>query len=171
MSRDWAANHFSASIVGLLGQRQVWLFDGRKERTLTVGVKGDGRHGVHVWLGDVFDDNGDVVVPNADRLVIRSGNKSTILVDECNGVHGSQMLVVLLGDLRRVHVVLERGDNMNTTPIRCKRGSTVAYLDDLLVRHTRQEDVLFVFVRVESYDVRDLAVREGLKTCACCDIV
>lgn len=62
-----------------------------------------------MWLSDVFDDYGDIVVPNADRFVIRGGNKSTVLVNEGDGVHGSQMLVVLLGDLRRIHVVLERG--------------------------------------------------------------
>lgn len=51
---------------------------------------------------------------------------------------------------------------MNAIRMRCKLGSTVAYLNDLLVRHTRQEDMLFVFVGVKSYDVRDLAVRKGL---------
>lgn len=47
-------------------------------------MEGDGGHGVHVWLGDVFDDYGNVVVPNADRLIIGRRDEPTILVDECD---------------------------------------------------------------------------------------
>lgn len=53
------------------------------------------------------------------------------------------MLVVLLGDLARAHVVL----------------------DDLLVRHAGEEDVLLVWVELDA--VRDLAVRERLQALSC----
>jgi len=39
-----------------------------------------------------------------------------------------------------------------------------AYLNDLLVLHTSQEDVLLVFIRVEFDTMRNLAVGEGLYT-------
>lgn len=41
-----------------------------------------------------------------------------------------------------------------------------AYLDDLLVRHSSQEDVLLVFIRVEAYDVWDFAVAKPLQALA-----
>lgn len=35
-------------------------------------------------------------------------------------------------------------------------------LDNLLVRHTSEEDVLLVIIRVETYDVGDLAIAKAL---------
>lgn len=56
---------------------------------LTVRVQGNSRHGMHVWLGDVFDHNGDIVVPSSNSFIVGSGNESPIVVHKSNGVHGS----------------------------------------------------------------------------------
>lgn len=61
---------------------------------------------MHVWLGDIFDDDGDVVVPSSNRLVIGRGDESSVLVHECDGVDRSQVLVVCLDDLMRSCVIL-----------------------------------------------------------------
>lgn len=38
------------------------------------------------------------------------------------------------------------------------------YLNDLFVRHTSEEDVLFILVRMEAHNVGRLAVTEPLET-------
>jgi hypothetical protein len=112
---------------------------------LTVGVNRNSRHRVHVRLGNVFDDDGDIVIPPSDRLVVRSRQESSVVVDPGDGVDGSQVLIVLLRDLLLSQIVL----------------------NDLLVLHTSQEDVLLVLVRVEFHTVRNLSVRKGLNTLTC----
>ena len=77
------------------------------ETRLTVRVKSNGRHGVHVWFGDVLDNDGDIVVPSSNGFIVRGRDESTVVVDEGDGVDGSEMLVVLLDDLIGVDVVLE----------------------------------------------------------------
>lgn len=47
---------------------------------------GDGGHRVHVRLGNVLDDDGNVIVPSADSLVVRSGQESPVLIDKSDGV-------------------------------------------------------------------------------------
>ncbi len=61
---------------------------------------------MHVRLGDVLDDDRNVVVPRADRFVVRGGDKPPILVDERDSVHGPQMLVVLLHDFTGIDIIL-----------------------------------------------------------------
>jgi hypothetical protein len=112
---------------------------------LTVGVNRNSRHRVHVRLGNVFDDDGDIVIPPSDRLVVRSRQESSVVVDPGDGVDGSQVLIVLLRDLLLSQIVL----------------------NDLLVLHTSQEDVLLVVVRVEFHTVRNFSVRKGLDTLTC----
>lgn len=73
----------------------------------TVGVKSNGRHGVHVGLSDVLDHDRDIVVPRSDRLVVRGRDEPAVVVDEGDRVDGSEMLVVLLRDLVGVGVVLQ----------------------------------------------------------------
>ena len=63
---------------------------------------------MHVRLCDIFDHNRNVKVPCPDRLVVRSGHKSPIFVNECDGVHWSQMLIVFLSDLTAVDIVLKK---------------------------------------------------------------
>jgi hypothetical protein len=64
------------------------------------------RHTVHMWLGDVLDHHRDIEIPGTDRFVIRRRDEPPVVVDEGDRVHGTQVLVVLLSDLARVHVVL-----------------------------------------------------------------
>ena len=44
--------------------------------------------------------------------------------------------------------------------------TVISYLNDLLVGHTREEDVLFVLIRVESDHIWNLAVAEPLQALA-----
>lgn len=44
-------------------------------------------HGVHVGLGNVLDHDWDIVVPDTDCLVIRSGDEPSVLVDKSNCVY------------------------------------------------------------------------------------
>lgn len=64
------------------------------------------RHGMHMGFCDVLDNDGNIEVPGANRLVIRRGHKAPVFVDERDGVHRSKMLVVFLGDFSGVHIVL-----------------------------------------------------------------
>jgi len=70
-------------------------------------MKGDRRHRVHVGFGDIFDDDWDIKVPCSNRLIIRSGDESSIIVNEGDGVDRPKMLIILLSDFSRVHVVLD----------------------------------------------------------------
>jgi len=63
-------------------------------------------HRVHVWLRDVFDCNGDVEIPGANRLIVGSGDKPPIIIHESDRVHRPKVLVVLLCDFSRPDVVL-----------------------------------------------------------------
>lgn len=64
-------------------------------------------HRVHVRLGDVFDDDRDVVVPGADSFVIRSCDEPSILVDKCDRIYRTQVLVIFLSDFTTVHIILQ----------------------------------------------------------------
>ena len=61
---------------------------------------------MHVWLCDVFDHNRDVEIPGSYCLVIRGRDKPSVFVYKRDSIHWSQMLVILLRDFSRVHVVL-----------------------------------------------------------------
>lgn len=63
-------------------------------------------HGVHVWLGDVLDDDWNIVVPGSDTLIVRSRQESTVVVHKGDGVDRTKMLIILLGDLVRIGIVL-----------------------------------------------------------------
>lgn len=80
----------------------------RRVDELTGWMQCHSRHGMHMGLRDVLDDDGNIEVPSADRLVIRRSHKAPVFVNESNGVHRSKMLVVFLGDFSGVHVVLQR---------------------------------------------------------------
>lgn len=80
-------------------------------RKLTTWMDRDSGHRVHVRLCDVLDDNRDVEVPGADGLVIGGRHEPPVFVNEGDRVHGSQMLVVFLRYLSRVHVVLQNNNN------------------------------------------------------------
>lgn len=69
-------------------------------------MKGNGRHGVHVWLGDVLDDHRNVEIPSPYRFIVRRRNEPPILINEGDAIHGTKMLVIFLGNFPRVHVVL-----------------------------------------------------------------
>ena len=117
---------------------------------------------MHVRLCDVLDYNRDVEVPSSDGLVVRRGYEPPIIVHKRDCVHRPEMLVVFLRDLPRVHIVLMNTSSGTSADVNyCTR--MCPHLDDLLVGHTRQENVLLVFVRMESHDVRDFSIAEPLQ--------
>lgn len=118
----------------------------------TAGMHGNSRHRMHVWLGNVFDDNRNVVVPSSNGLVVRCRQESTVAVHKSNGVDRSKMLVVCLHNLSLPRVVLVVNADSSLA-----QGT---HLNDLLVLHTGHEDVLFVAVRVELDHIWYLPVRE-----------
>jgi len=126
-------------------------------------MNGHSGHRVHVWLGDVFDSHGDVEVPGADGLIIGRRNKPPILIHECDCVHRPQVLIVLLRYFARPDVVLGEVSVIiihieSTMPIE------KPHLHDLFVRHSRQENVLLVVVRVEPNHIRNLSVAKAVET-------
>lgn len=44
---------------------------------------------MHVGLGDILDDDGNIEIPGANGLVVRRGDKAPILVDESDGIDGT----------------------------------------------------------------------------------
>ena len=72
----------------------------------TLRVHTDSWHGMHSRLGNVLDHDGNVVVPDSDRLVVRGGDESSVVIYKVDGVDWAKMLIVLLRDVARVHVVL-----------------------------------------------------------------
>ena len=129
-------------------------------REPTARVKGDSGHGMHVGLGNVLDNNWNVIIPSSNRFVVGRRHESSILVDEGNGVDRSQVLVVCLDYLVRSCIVLcmvVRSHRLIEVP---------THLYDLLVLHTCQEDVLLVGVRMVFDHIGNLAIREGLDALA-----
>ena len=66
---------------------------------------------MHIGLCDVLDDDGNIVVPPSNRLVIRCRQEPSIVIDPGNCVDRAQMLVVLLRDLLLSQIVLNRWIN------------------------------------------------------------
>ena len=69
---------------------QCWVvFESSQMRELTTWMNRDCGHRVHVRLCDILDDNRNVIVPCANRLVIRGSYKSPVFVYECNRIDRS----------------------------------------------------------------------------------
>lgn len=115
------------------------VIEGLAREPLLVGVECDGRHRVHVRLGNVLDHDRDIKLPGTHRLVVRGRHEPAVVVHECDGVDRAQMLVVLLRDIAGLRIVL----------------------DDLLVGAADQKGALLARFRVERHAVRDLAEVEG----------
>lgn len=78
--------------------------------------------------------------------------------------HCSQMLVIFLHELSRVDVVLYDQQQSALKPRKSEEQSST-YLDNLLVGHSSEENILFA--GVELYTVGDLSVGKGLQTLTC----
>lgn len=74
---------------------------------LTAWMEGDCWHRMHVRFSNVLDHDGDIEVPCPYGLVIRRRDKATVFINEGDSVHRPQMLVVFLGNLTRVHIILQ----------------------------------------------------------------
>jgi len=99
------------------------------------------RHRMQAGLLDQLRVDGDSPFPNAHRFVVGRRAKPTVLVEKRDRVDGAQMPVVLLDDLAV---------------------ATDVPLQDFLIVHTRQEQILLVFVRVELHHVRGDVLCEPL---------
>ena len=42
---------------------------------------------MHVRLGDVFDNDWDIIIPSTNGLIVRRGDKSPILIYKGDGIH------------------------------------------------------------------------------------
>ena len=113
-------------------------------------------HRVHVRFCNILDDNGDVIVPSSNGLVVRGGDESSVVIDKGDGVDGSEMLVVSLHNLVCSCIILKG----------FSRAPRLTHLNDLFVGHSRHEDVLLVGIRVKFDDVRNLSIRKRLHTFA-----
>ncbi len=85
---------------------------------------------MHVWLSDVLDNDRDVKVPCAYRFIIRSRDESSVLVDEGDSIDGAEMLIVFLGNVTRIHIILD------ASQIECQLKRVTlreTNLDDLLI--------------------------------------
>lgn len=75
---------------------------------------------MHMGFRNVLDHDGYIIVPRPDSFIVRGSDKPTIFVDKRDRVHGSQVLVVFLRDLARIHIILGtcqlplRGIKLNT---------------------------------------------------------
>mmetsp|Transcript_36999 Transcript_36999/g.89197 ORF Transcript_36999/g.89197 Transcript_36999/m.89197 type:complete len:280 (-) Transcript_36999:480-1319(-) len=111
------------------------------------GVHGDDRHGMHRGIGNVLDWHADVPLPDQYLLVVAGGDHfGTVVFDEGYGIHGRQMMIVLLGDFAR--------------------GGIVG--DDLIVRASHHEEI--IVMGIEFDDVRNASIGERSQNLAALDI-
>ena len=68
------------------------------------------------------------------------------------------MLIVLLNNFSRIHIVLFEKRVKRVAELH----DVVAHLYDFFVRHSSQENMLLVLIRVETHNVWDLPVAEPL---------
>jgi hypothetical protein len=113
-------------------------------------------------LRDVLDHDRDIIIPCSDGLIVRRRYKPTIFVDKRDRVDRAQVLIIFLGDLSRVHVILVAA-SITSIIDQDRRKTNLNYL---FVRHTSEENMLFVFVRVEAHDIGSLAITKPLETLA-----
>jgi len=99
-------------------------------------------HAVHVWFCDELDGYRYAVFPCAQGFVVGCGDEPAVLVDEGDGVYGTEMVVVFLDHLFGAGVELY----------------------DFLVRHTGEELVGLRWVEADY--VWDLASREAVEAFA-----
>lgn len=111
---------------------------------------------------DVLYHDRNIVIPSTDGLIVRRRDKPSVLVHKSDSIDRTQMLVILLGYLPRIHVILHGRIQWSIEPETRSR----TYLNNLLIRHTSEEYVLFVLIRMEAHNVGSLAVTESLKTLA-----
>lgn len=99
----------------------------------TVWSKCDCWHGMHIRFRNILDDNRNIKLPSTQSFIIRSRNKSTILIHKRNSIHGPKMLIVFLYYFSRCNVKLI----------------------NLLVSTSSQENILLFGIRIEFYAVGD----------------
>lgn len=63
-------------------------------------------HRVHVRLGDILDNDWNIIVPTSDSFIVRCRDESSIVVHEGNGVDWPKMLIIGLHDLMGSQVIL-----------------------------------------------------------------
>ena len=71
-----------------------------------------------MWLGDVLDYHRNIEVPSSYSLIVRCRHKSSILIDEGDGIDRAQMLIVLLSNFARIYVILKENGQMTAQRLR-----------------------------------------------------
>ena len=61
---------------------------------------------MHMGFRNVLDHDGDIIVPRPDSFVVRGSDEPTIFVDKRDRVYRSQVLVIFLRNLARIHIIL-----------------------------------------------------------------
>ena len=61
---------------------------------------------MHIRLGNILDDDRNIIIPRADRLVVARRHEPAVLVHKGDRVDGAEVLVVFLRDLACAEVVL-----------------------------------------------------------------
>lgn len=61
---------------------------------------------MHMGFRDVFDHDRYIIIPSPDGFVVRRSDKPTIFVHKRDRVYRSQVLVIFLRDLARIHIIL-----------------------------------------------------------------
>src|SRR2546429_9745988 len=94
--------------------------------------------GEHARVGDELYWDWNVVFPRSQTFIVRCRDESTILVNKCEGVDGSKVVVVFL----------------------CHFSASCVELNNLFVGHAGQEFVAAIS-RVEADAMRRFACREA----------
>lgn len=118
---------------------------------------------MHVWFSDILDDHRYIKVPSPYCFVVRGGDEAAVFINESNGVDRTQVLIVFLCNVAGVHIVLQQYDMFGRLKTRQK---TETNLNNLLIRHTSEENVLFILIWVEPDDIRNLPITKAFDTLA-----
>mmetsp|Transcript_6218 Transcript_6218/g.14075 ORF Transcript_6218/g.14075 Transcript_6218/m.14075 type:complete len:282 (+) Transcript_6218:47-892(+) len=109
ISRDIVSLHLFLSLETIPISRLVYhdaIVETLAYQVLFAGVHGNYRHGMHRGIGNVLDGYTNVPFPDQHFFIITGGyHLGAIIFNECNGVDGCQMMIVLLGDFPRGGIV------------------------------------------------------------------
>ena len=106
---------------------------------LHVRMHGCGGYGMHIWLTDVLGYHWNTKLPHIHLLVICGRDEPSAILNECDRIDRTQMLLVLLHNFLRVGVELK----------------------DLFIGATRKEYVLLVLCWVELHTKWRSSIREA----------